>query len=196
MSMGIQSGSDRILREYFHRPTSLRTVVDSAKIITDAGIELFIDLITRIDFENEDDLRANVDLLMALPRGVKVTGFGHMVKFPTYGYSVQVANTPDVTPLSKDLYDYYHRLYYIALSPMPYAARRAVVSNPLYRRRPELLDDLMADGMLTLLLVDPSQPKPRRAVIDTTTAQAAVPAEFLGQEDPSAASQRRLSLLQ
>ena len=183
MTMGVQSGSERMLKEHFNRPTALRTVVEAAKIVTDAGIDLFVDLITKVDFEIEEDLKANVELLLQLPTGARVTGFGHMVKFPNYLYSQEIEKQAIRPMLGDELYAYYHRLYYVALSSLPHATKRAIIADPLYRRHPELLDRLMGTGALTLLLVDPAKKAAReqRAVVDMSTAQATVPSEYLNE---------------
>jgi radical SAM superfamily enzyme YgiQ (UPF0313 family) len=193
MTMGVQSGSERLLREHFGRPTSLKTVLDAAKIITDAGIVLYIDLITKVEFETEEDLRANVELLMQLPQGVRVTGFGHMVKFPNYLYSQEVERTGSAHSVSDELYAYYHQLYFIALSRLPNATKRAVIADPLYRRHPHLLNRLMSNEALTLSLIDAEDKSGRRrAHVDMSTAQAAIPDEYL---DGAQAGKRRLSVL-
>jgi radical SAM superfamily enzyme YgiQ (UPF0313 family) len=194
MTMGIQSGSERLLKEHFGRPTSLKTVLEAANIITEAGIALYIDLITKVDFETEDDLRANVELLLRLPPSVRVTGFGHMVKFPNYVYSQEVARTGARPVVSDELYTYYHQLYFVALSRLPYAMKRALIADPLYRRHPELLDRLMSTETLTLSLIDADAKlgAQRRGRVDMSTAQAVVPEEFL---DATGSSKRRLSVL-
>ncbi len=67
--MGIQTGSQRTLREVFGRPGARQRVVDAAERISRAGLRLVIDLIGYNPFESDQDNRDTLDLLLDLPRG-------------------------------------------------------------------------------------------------------------------------------
>jgi radical SAM superfamily enzyme YgiQ (UPF0313 family) len=66
--IGLQSGSERVLSEFFKRRTSREAIVKSIAILTDLRIKIAIDLIGSNPFETEDDRRETFDLLMSLPR--------------------------------------------------------------------------------------------------------------------------------
>lgn len=66
--IGLQSGSQRILTEVFHRKTPRQSILESMEILTDLGIKVVIDMIGSNPFETEEDRRETFDLLMSLPR--------------------------------------------------------------------------------------------------------------------------------
>ena len=147
MTMGVQSGSQRILNEHFNRPAPLERAYEAMQIILDAGIDCFFDLITGIDFETEADARATFEFLTGVPRGAKCIGFGYMTKFPTYGYTNQVNEQNVAHSLTPEDYRYYHRLYLIALSDLPRSEKLALARDPLFRRQPSLLDQFLRQAM-------------------------------------------------
>ncbi len=143
MTMGIQSGSSRILREHFSRPTPLGRTREAIQIILDAGIQCFFDLITKVEFETEDDLRQTFEFLMKLPKDIRCVGFAEMVKFPGYGYTADVADAGKSHTVSDDLYRYYHRLYWLALTDLTDELKLRLADDPKFRDRPELLDEYL-----------------------------------------------------
>jgi radical SAM superfamily enzyme YgiQ (UPF0313 family) len=66
--IGLQSGSQRVLSEVFHRKTPRQSILDAMTILTDLGIRVVIDLIGSNPFETEADRRETFDLLQSLPR--------------------------------------------------------------------------------------------------------------------------------
>jgi anaerobic magnesium-protoporphyrin IX monomethyl ester cyclase len=65
--LGIQSGSDRIRWDVFHRRCSNEKVEAFAKVLELEGIEFHYDLIAYNPFETEEDLAATLDFLLRLP---------------------------------------------------------------------------------------------------------------------------------
>ncbi len=148
ITMGVQSGSARILKEYFNRPTDTARVLEAAQEIVDLGAEVkgFFDLISKVPFETEDDLRATFNFMLELPKEFCTVGFGEMTNFPTYDFTEQVAREGEIasksTPSEAD-YDYYHKLYLLTRSPMPMDDVRKVGEDPKYRANHHLLDALI-----------------------------------------------------
>ena len=66
--MGIQSGSQRTLTEYYHRKHSKEKVIQATQNMIDAGIRPVIDLIGYNPLETEKDNLETLDLLCELPR--------------------------------------------------------------------------------------------------------------------------------
>jgi anaerobic magnesium-protoporphyrin IX monomethyl ester cyclase len=165
ITMGIQSGSARILKEHFNRPTETARVLEAAREIVDLGPEVvgYFDLISKVPFEKEEDLRATFEFLLELPKELRTLGLVEMCDFPTYDYTRQseelgrvLASDKNATSsgdetnrqlatsaggLSEADYDYYHKLYLLTRTSMPVAEIRAIAENPLYRENPALLDD-------------------------------------------------------
>jgi radical SAM superfamily enzyme YgiQ (UPF0313 family) len=140
MTMGIQSGSERVLREHFNRPTPLDGAIKAMNVVLDAGILCHFDLITEVEFETEDDARSTVEFLMRVPREARIVGMGGMVRFPNYRYTKAVDEASQTHAMTRADYRYYHRLYAIALSSLPLSERRAIAAEPLFRMRPELME--------------------------------------------------------
>ena len=65
--MGIQSGSERVRREVFHRYESQQDVVGAVRAIRDAGVWGSFDLMLQHPFETIEDLKASYTLVKELP---------------------------------------------------------------------------------------------------------------------------------
>lgn len=147
ITMGVQSGSARILRDYLNRPTDRQRVIDAAQEIVDLGPDVkgFFDMITKIPFETEEDLRETFEFLLELPVEFKTLGFGEMTNFPTYDFTNSVDENHSLISKNRQavtdkLYDYYNRLYLITRTPMARDEVRAIGNDPRYRENPALLD--------------------------------------------------------
>jgi radical SAM superfamily enzyme YgiQ (UPF0313 family) len=176
MTMGIQSGSERILREYFNRPTPLNQALASIQMVLDAGILCFFDLITQVEFETEQDLRDTFEFLLRLPKGAQSVGFGHMVQFPKYGYTAKVAAGNESHRVTPEIYDYYHHLYWLALSDLPEDRKRQMASDPTYRRTPKLLEEFLPRALPFSFFPPDVKPREREGpvAVDIGIAQATV----------------------
>jgi radical SAM superfamily enzyme YgiQ (UPF0313 family) len=127
VGMGVQTGSERLLKEHYNRPTKLNRIIEACKEIEAAGLEGTFDLITRGPFDTEPDLRATFDLLLDIPSNMQCLGFGFMSLFPTFDLTRQAEKTglissssfSYVPPLPTDTYDYYHDLFLLTRSDMP-----------------------------------------------------------------------------
>lgn len=146
ISMGIQSGSERILQDVYNRPTPLKRVIEAAQEIVDAGIVGYFDLISKSAFETEEDLRSTFNFLVDLPQEMVYLGAGEMMSYPTYAYSRQedelkfdnvLASTTGVNDAT---YDYYHSLYWVARNPyIDSDEKRRIAQEPMFRENPKLL---------------------------------------------------------
>jgi anaerobic magnesium-protoporphyrin IX monomethyl ester cyclase len=67
-TMGIQSGSERIRRDYYERETSDDEIVDACRILDRYGVIRNLDFIGDNPYETEADRRATVSLLGRLPK--------------------------------------------------------------------------------------------------------------------------------
>jgi radical SAM superfamily enzyme YgiQ (UPF0313 family) len=146
ISMGIQSGSERILEDVYNRPTPLNRVIEASQEIVDAGIIGYFDLISKSSFETEEDLRATYNFLIDLPLEMVYLGAGDMKSYPTYAYSRQEQSTRNgellasSTKVSDAIYDYYHNLYWVARNPFISKEEKLDIGNtPVFRDQPKLL---------------------------------------------------------
>ncbi|HQQ62263.1 MAG TPA: radical SAM protein [Pseudomonadales bacterium] len=149
ITMGVQSGSARILKEHFNRPTEVKRVLQAADEIISLGPEVkgFFEMITKVPFETEEDLRATFEFMMEMPLGINIMGFGEMTNFPTYDFTREVDETDMIARQQKILtsedYDYYHKLYLLTRSDIPRDEIRAIANDPKYRKDHHLLDRMI-----------------------------------------------------
>jgi anaerobic magnesium-protoporphyrin IX monomethyl ester cyclase len=176
MTVGVQSGSAEILEEKFNRPVDQERAIEAARMIVDAGIEGFFDLITRVQFESERHLRETFDFLVDFPREMKSVGFGNMTMFPTYGYTRQVAEENAGLSVSDRDYQYYHKLYLLTRTSLPRPVIKAIGTLPVFRWYPSLIDPFLPKTLPAFFLVDKDD-KRTSGMIDLGHAQA-----VLGQE--------------
>jgi radical SAM superfamily enzyme YgiQ (UPF0313 family) len=186
MTMGIQSGSAEILTNNFNRPVDQQRAIEAAQIIEDVGIEGFFDLITRVQFETERDLRETFNFLVDLPLGMKCVGFGNMTMFPNYGYTRQVSEENAALSVSDDVYTYYHKLYYLTRTPLPRFLVRAIGNLGVFRRHHSLIDPLLPKTLPAFFLVDNDDAR-RKEILDLGHAQAVVPGGELDRGLPAGA---------
>lgn len=142
VTIGIQSGSESVLREY-DRPVERKTALDAARAIVDAGLVGFFDLITMSEFETDQSCRETFEFLLEFPREMKTVGLYPMIRFPGYGYTRKVEEGKRTVTLGAADYAYFHRLYLLTRTRVPQAVARALAASRLVRRFPRLLDPLL-----------------------------------------------------
>ncbi len=162
ITMGIQSGSEEILRENFNRPVSHQKAMEAAQLIIDSGIEGFFDLITRVQFETEKHCRETFEFLCDFPRRMKSICFGNMTLFPGYGYTRQVEAQQRAVTLSDGDYAYYHKLYLLTRSRLPRALVRAIGKAAFFRRHPWLIDTFLPRRLPVFFLVGSGDERVKR----------------------------------
>jgi radical SAM superfamily enzyme YgiQ (UPF0313 family) len=155
--MGVQSGSERILKDHFNRPTKTERVITAAEEIVDAGITGFYDLITRVDFETIDDLDETFEFLLRFPIQMNTFMLPNMTSYPTYQYSEDVIAADRAGTLnrpSEEEYEFYHHLYLLSRSTLPVSKIREIKNNPKYREDPSLMTEFF-DHQPVLNFTDP-----------------------------------------
>jgi len=173
MTMGIQSGSEEVL-EGFNRPVAQEKAIEAARILLDAGVECYFDLITKVHLETEEHARETFDFLCALPAGMRSVGFGHMTMFPGYGYTQKVADESRAISMSDKEYAYYHRLYLLTRTAMPRFLVKAVGRIPLFRRYPSLIEPMLPKELPTFFLGD-EEDGWSSEILNLPHAQAVIP---------------------
>lgn len=147
MTMGVQTGSERLLRDVYNRPTKIKRVIEAAQEMVDAGIIGFFDLITIGPMDTMQDLHETFEFLLQFPKQMKNVGFGHMALLPQYHLTDMVPTNERPadgflcsTRIERKVYDYYHRLYRLTRTDMPTEQIRNIAADPQYRENPKLLD--------------------------------------------------------
>jgi radical SAM superfamily enzyme YgiQ (UPF0313 family) len=146
MTMGVQSGSQSVLREY-NRPVDDDMSLRAAQIIIDAGIQCFFDLMTMSEYETEETCRETFEFLVRLPAAMKTVGFYPMTLFPNYGYTEKVKEKNLKPKLTAAQYEYWHKLYLLTRTGLPRRLVNVLGRSRVVRRFPRLLDPLLPDTL-------------------------------------------------
>jgi hypothetical protein len=154
MAMGIQHGSDRILRDYFHRPTPRKRVLEAIDEIIDLGdVSLDVDMISKLPIETEADLRESLELFMQIPKEILLQGIAETVAYPTFGYTralesdVEANNIISMNShqISGDIYKFYFSLLLLTRSSLPMADIETLSNDKYYRNNPNELSKVFKD---------------------------------------------------
>jgi radical SAM superfamily enzyme YgiQ (UPF0313 family) len=175
ITVGIQSGSDTILREHFNRPVDRERAYAAARVLAECGVETFFDLITKVHFETEDDLRRTFEFLLDFPKEMRSIGFAGMVSFPEYGYTKAVAANGTKPRVDERDYRFFHKLYLLTRTNLPRPVMRAVSRSRLMRRFPGLIDPLLPRKLPVLFLEPDAGDEQAAGVLNSTYAQAVIP---------------------
>ncbi|HEY9036896.1 MAG TPA: radical SAM protein [Pseudomonadales bacterium] len=151
ITLGLQSGSARILEDHYGRPTKISRMHAAAEEIVDSGIHGEFDMIFRHPHETEEDLRMTVDFLLDFPQKMKAIWLAEMTYFPGHHFTAEAeaaARENLVTygrqlQVSDSLYDYYYRLFRLTRMKFPKERIRSLINNPEFREHPERLDEHM-----------------------------------------------------
>lgn len=138
--MGVQSGSEEVLRNQYGRPAPRDMVISAAQNLTEAGIEYSIDIITNNPLETEEDCRKTLDLLLAMPQPVKIGSdtLSFMSFFPNYEMTRLYEENKETHPFDEKRYAFYNRLYLLSQYRSPGLIRR-LANSRILRNRPEWL---------------------------------------------------------
>lgn len=148
ITMGIQSGSERILHDIFDRRTKQKQVLDSAKVLIESGIPFaHVDLIPKTAFDTIEDLEDTLQLLINLPQQLSPTFFNELAIYPNYPIHKKlqehnVIGTSNALPEST--YIYYFKL--MTLTRYEKFSKEFILelhSNPIYRENHSLLNQYL-----------------------------------------------------
>lgn len=114
--MGVQSGSERINRDIFNRPTRNEEILRACQRLKEINIPYSIDLISDNPFETEEDRWETLELLLRLPRpmiiGSDTVGFlSFYPNFPITKHLEAEGRSPEV---DSKTYLFYDNLYLLA----------------------------------------------------------------------------------
>jgi radical SAM superfamily enzyme YgiQ (UPF0313 family) len=81
VEVGVQSGSERIRKEYFERPVSDKKLLKTSEFLKEMGIVPFYDFIVDNPFETEEDKRKGLEFILRLSRPFHLHVFS-LIYFP------------------------------------------------------------------------------------------------------------------
>ena len=138
VTLGIQSGSQRILKEIFNRPVPNRKVIESARTLERIGLEYNFDLITNTPFESEQDCIDTLELLLSLPRVRFDFGLSKLSIYPNTAVE-RLCTERKPQSLSEATYGLYNKLYLLAQTPVPRGIIRAFGRSAYLKKHHGLL---------------------------------------------------------
>lgn len=150
ITMGVQSGSDRILTEVYDRPTKTGRVIEAAHEIVNSGIPArSFDMIPYTEFDNEEDLKITLEVMLQIPKGIDTTFYTRMAYFPNYPIQEKFKDQSLIMRSDKpshDTYSYYFKLFEITRTDMPVEQIRELANDPKYRKNHDLLNPFLPDN--------------------------------------------------
>ncbi len=150
ITMGVQSGSDRILTEIYTRPTKVGRVVEAAQEISASGIPAAtFDVIPQTEFDTEADLQETLEVMLQIPKEIDNTFYNKMAYFPNYPIQDKFKDDNLLSTsekLSEDVYLYYFKLYDLTRTDMPVEKIREMAADPKYRADHNLLNPYLNDA--------------------------------------------------
>lgn len=155
--MGVQSGSQRILKDIYRRNNSNQRVLEAAKMLMDAGIMLLIDLIDGNPFENEEDNWQTLELMLQMPTGFLIQPINPLTFFRNYplteiaaqqGYTIPMlpGRNSAVVPRSPECRFWVAILTLTQYASMPKETIRTMAKDPYLREHPEIVE-IIANAM-------------------------------------------------
>ncbi len=113
ITMGIQSGSDRINREVFDRKTNRQTVLKAVELIAKHQIFPNYDIITNNPYETEVDRYQTLDFLTQIP-GKFEFHLGKLAFFPGTTLTVRAEKEGMIGRCDEKTYEFWNALYLLA----------------------------------------------------------------------------------
>ncbi|HSC75084.1 MAG TPA: radical SAM protein [Pseudomonadales bacterium] len=150
ITMGVQSGSYRILKEVYDRPTKIGRVTRAAQEIVESGIPAAtFDLIPQTEFDTENDLKQTLELLLEIPKEMDSTFYNIMAYFPNYPIQEKFQDQKLLASsdrLTEDVYLYYFKLFGLTRTAMSMEQVRTMAQDPQYRANHDLLNPMLDDA--------------------------------------------------
>jgi radical SAM superfamily enzyme YgiQ (UPF0313 family) len=160
ITMGIQSGSERILIDVYGRNTKTKRVLESVRELEQAGFnKVSFDLIPRTQFDTEEDLQLTLELLRQIPKSLHIVSLSSLTSFPNYSINDRSQDKELLARaehLSEDTYHYYFKLFHITRSPQVSDEQlQQLIDDPAYRKDHRLLNPFLPESRIDLCHSEP-----------------------------------------
>jgi len=145
VTMGIQSGSERLLRDVYHRRFSNDKAVEAMETLEMLGIQYDVDMITSNPLETEEDCKETLELLIEAPPKCRLNGgLSKLSFFPNSAIERMVKEAEIPPDIDKRMFDFYNRLYLLADSRVPKRFVRRLSRSGFFRAHPAALAPFFA----------------------------------------------------
>ncbi len=139
VTLGIQSGSEKLVREIYTRNAPNEKILFAAQLLHQYKIKYIVDIITQSPFETEDDCKKTLDLLLALPRPFSISTLSKLSLFENLVVT-ELAKKTLQKKLDKTTFDFYNYLYLLAsFSYVPKNIIRYLSEHAFFKRKPTRL---------------------------------------------------------
>jgi len=145
VTIGIQSGSERILKDVYYRFVSNERALQAMETLDQLGIRYNVDIITNNPFETEEDCRQTLDLLFNAPRRCQLNGgLSKLSFFPSTRIERMLLESASPPQLDNRMFDFYNKLYLLADSRVRKKLVRRLSDSRFLRAHPGALAPLFA----------------------------------------------------
>ncbi len=110
VTLGIQSGSEQIVKNFYTRDVPNTKILRAAELLHKHGIKYYVDIITESPFETEEDCKKTLNVLLALPRPFTIATLSKLSFFENT-LILELAKKHKFVNLDKALFDFYNKLY-------------------------------------------------------------------------------------
>lgn len=144
VSLGLQTGSDRLNREVYRRNTPMSEFVRLGHEIVEAGYEQIVyDVMSRCEFETEEDCLATVDLLAQMPKASRINA-KHLTVYPFAPIGQLQLPRTQMTPQDFRFYEF---LYLLAGMPgFDVRLLPALAESKSLRENPDVLREVLLES--------------------------------------------------
>jgi radical SAM superfamily enzyme YgiQ (UPF0313 family) len=158
--LGIQSGSQRILREVYHRTTTREQILNTVGWLRRAGITFVLDFIGFNPLETEEDYRETFDLLMAIPPGFAMHDINMLSVYRNYPIARKLHEAGLLNPMlpgrnvtggsASPLHRFWKAILTLTqFSTLDRDILPALIEDPYLRKHPQVVEAL-AQSLVSL----------------------------------------------
>jgi anaerobic magnesium-protoporphyrin IX monomethyl ester cyclase len=145
VTMGIQSGSERLLRDVYHRRFSNDKALQAMDTLEKQDIRYDVDIITNNPLETEQDCRQTFELLLNAPRHCRLNGgLSKLSVFPNTAIERLFRENKDILKADNGMFDFYNKLYLLSDSRLPKRFVKRLSRSSFLRAHPDALAPLFA----------------------------------------------------
>lgn len=164
MVMGVQTGSERVLKDVYKRRMTQEQILKAAHAVSNANIHMVIDLIYHNPMETEEDHRETFKMLMKMPKDFTINPNGGLALYDKHDVTRQAEaqgmrpeNMPGrhgVLAGKTNLSRFWRAIFIMTqFSEIPRETLYAMVENQSLRENPEIVEGL-AEGYVNGIFLD------------------------------------------
>lgn len=177
MVMGVQTGSERVLKDIYKRRMTQEQILKATHAVSNAGIHMVIDLIYHNPMETEEDHRETFKLLMRMPKDFTINPNGGLALYEKHSITeqaVQMGLEPQrmegrhaAFAGSTDLSRFWRGVFIMTqFSEIPRETLKDLIELPGLREKPEIVEGLAAAFVEGVFINSDNQIRKSQAIRD------------------------------